>query len=259
MDASRTRPQGGAHEQGGAEATRGARTLVDEALRFARRSLGPESTRLVGRAATQALVLSQVRAGLGVEDAVLAEVHRRMHEDRALANEFLAFFLSDLYRLGRPMLSPGLHRFLDTGDLAQSVLGDLWPQLGSLRFRTRSEFLSLLAQRLRWKSSDGARKAHRGEASLEELDPACAEPAEESGQDPLQRALDKDGHERLILTLTRLSERDRRLLAAHLQGEPLEALMAELELGYEAARKAQQRALARARRLVQDDVARESR
>ena len=222
---------------------------VDEALRFARCELGPASSELVADPATQALLLSRQREGQDVADAVLAEVHRCMGRSLPLANEFLSYFLADLHRMGHPLLSPGLHRFLDTGDLAHSVLGDLWPQLGALEFRGRRAFLALLSQRLRWKSSDKARRTQRlgsGE-ELQELDPSIAD-------SPLTRASSRDEHERLILILSRLKERDRVLLAAYLQGKPMDEVMSALGLGYEAARKAQRRAIERARELLVDQL-----
>ena len=102
-----------------------------------------------------------------LEDAVLAEVHRVAKTDARVADEFVGYFLSDLMRLGGSALSPGLRRFLDTGDLVQSVLGDLWPELASVRFETRGRFLSYLARRLGWKAGDKAlQRAMRKARSL---------------------------------------------------------------------------------------------
>ena len=69
---------------------------------------------------------------------------------------------------------------------------------------------------------------------------------------PLTQASDKDEHERLILILMRLRERDRLLLSAYLQGKPIENVMAQLNINYEAARKAQRRAIERARELLRE-------
>ena len=167
--------------------------------------------------ASQALFLSRLRNGAELEDAVLALVHGAMAEDRQVANEFLAYFLNDVLRTGRPMLSPALRTFLDTWDLAQSVFGDLWPQLLDVRFESRAQFLSLLRQRLSWKASNRARglASHLRTASerAESVDPPDDAPSPERLADL------REAEERMILAMVRLPERDRALLEAHLRGE----------------------------------------
>jgi hypothetical protein len=153
------------------------------------------------------------------------------------------------------MISAGLHRFLDTWDLAQSVLGDLWPQLGSLKFENRARFISLLAQRLSWKSTGRARELARGKRREDLRDPTPPEELDlaETGLSPLSLAGVSEERERLVLILMRLSERDRLLLRMHLRGAALNEIMAETGLAYEAARKALLRAIHRAQALAARD------
>ena len=198
-----------------------------------------------------ALVLSRMRGGAAPEDAVLAVIHASAGRRRRLADEFLAFFLADLTRLGHDRLAPSLDRFLDTGDLVQSVLGDLWRDLLELRFETRASFLALLAERLRWKASDRARGLRAGKRR-EDLR-AAGDPAQHgnaAGPSPATEAGRREDWERLVLALTRLPERDRRMLRMSLQGSAVEEIARALDLEPETARKALQRARRRARGLA---------
>ncbi|TAH39585.1 MAG: sigma-70 family RNA polymerase sigma factor [Planctomycetota bacterium] len=193
-----------------------------EALAFARRRLGPASERWLSRPAALAAALSRLEAGAALEDAVLGVVHRAAAQDRGIADEFIAFFLLDLYRMAQATLSPALQRYLDQGDLVDSVLGDLWPRLAELQFETRQQFLAFLAHRLRWKASDRARQLDAGRRREDlrvEADPAALPaPVRDSTPSSLLREL--EDRDRLILFLARLGEDDRRLLRLHLQGLP---------------------------------------
>src|SRR5262245_49417445 len=102
--------------------TEDARRQAMEVLQFARDKLGPSSEALLSDPAVQALVLSRLRHGTDLEDAVLAEAHRAASTDRRVADEFIAYFLADLMKLGHHTRSSALRRFLETGDLVQSVL-----------------------------------------------------------------------------------------------------------------------------------------
>jgi RNA polymerase sigma factor (sigma-70 family) len=221
--------------------------LVERALAFARDSLGPASEAAMARPAMQALMLSRVRGGADPEDAVLGVIHGAMADDRQLQNEFVAHFLTDVLRAGKPMLSPRLRSFLDTCDLAQSVFGDLWPQLADVRFETRAQFLSLMRQRLSWKASNRARALPPSAAAAEPHEPADDAPSPE-------RALDlREEHELMILALVRLAPRDRELLEAHLRGEDGAAIAKRFSLSLAAAKKALTRAKRRARHLLARD------
>ena len=66
---------------------------------------------------------------------------------------------------------------------------------------------------------------------------------------PLSAMITREERDQLILRLLRLPERDRDLITMHLRGEPIEVIARELELSRDAAYKALQRAVRRARRL----------
>ena len=191
-------------------------------------------------------------AGAKVEDAVLARAHLQAAQYPAVAEEFVAFFLADLARLGSGQLSTGLRRFLDTGDLVQSVLGDLWPGLLELRFETRDQFLALLAARLRWKATDRARGLQAGRRREDLRVPTLEDEAASGGgaPSPPTQAGQREDWERLVLVLARLPDRDRELLSRSLRGQSLPEIAAAMDLEAETARKAVQRALAKARQLA---------
>ena len=214
--------------------------------RFARARLGPRSAALLAGGAALELARERRAAGADLEDAVLAAVHAAAERDPELADEFVAFFLADLMQLGGGAISRALRRFVDTGDLVQSVLGDLWPQLASVRFETRGRFLALLAQRVRWKAGDRAEQERAARGREERRAVATSERVET----PLERALSDEERDGLALLLLRLAPRDRELLARHLRGEPADAIAAALGLTEGAARKALQRAVARAREIA---------
>lgn len=236
---------------GNQDRTGGAQPIARRALIFAREQLGPASERVLMDPQVQTVVLARMRAGSALEDAVLAEVFRAGASDRRTADEFLGYLLPSLMDRAHPHLTRGLRRFLDTGDLVQSVLGDLWPELLELRFETRAQFVSLLAQRLRWKASNTRRSLERGRrredlrvpGPSEELDLAdnVPTPASDLGA--------REARDLLILALMRLSERDQLILRMHLKAEPLEVIASELGMKPEAARKALQRAIRRAREI----------
>ena len=220
-----------------------------EALRFARERLGPASERALSSPEAQALVLSRARAGSSLEDAVLWFAHREGRSDARVADEFVACFLADLLSIARPAISPGLRRFLDSGDLVQSVLGDLWGDLADVEFNSRASFLAYLAQRLRWKASDHHRGLHRDRRREDlrvDTDPGEL-PLAGPERAPDSLAAERDDWERLALRILRLAERDRLLVRLHLRGLSMAELAAEASLEPEAARKALQRALQRLR------------
>jgi len=225
------------------------RDLVKQVLLFAREELGPASERIVGNAEAQALIVSRLRAGENLEDAVLAEVHRRAGEDRHAADEFLAHFLMDIMRGGRRMVAGDLRRFLDTGDLVQSVVGDMWPELANLRFETKAQFLSFLSKRMRWKALDHRRRMdtlRRSEQKRVELDVGELR-IQDDRPTPASVAMSREEREELVLRILRLSERDQLLVRLHLRGEPMSVLSQESGLQVETARKALQRALRKLR------------
>jgi RNA polymerase sigma factor (sigma-70 family) len=207
---------------------------------FAAERLGPESERLMTSPAAHGGAQRRRQAGAELADAVLASVHEHARADRALADEFLAYFLADLMQIGSMSLGKELRRFLDTGDLVQSVLGGLWPRLAETRFESRARFVALLAKRLSWRAADKGRELRharrredlRVEAALEEME------ARRASEDEEQR-------DRLVLLLVKLPRRDRELLAARLRGEETHEIARRMGLepgtAGKAIRKAQQR------------------
>jgi RNA polymerase sigma factor (sigma-70 family) len=230
--------------------------LDERILDFARTELGPASERALRPAAASRAVCERIAAGQPLEDAVLGRIHACMGEDRRLADEFAAYFLFDLMKMGKLSMSSTsrLRRFLDSGDLVLSVFGDLWEGVESLKFESRAQFKSLFARRLGWKAAEQARRvgprprhddrltSHRG--GSEGL------AADETATAPVPGAIRREERERLILILLRLKERERRLLTMHLKGMSIEAIAEAMELQYDTARKALSRAIAQARQLA---------
>ena len=220
-----------------------------DAAEFAREELGPASEELVSRPSCQALILSRLRSGVGLPDAVLWLAHRETGDER-VANEFVRFFLTDMMRRGRPEVSAELRRFLDTGDLVQSVLGDVWGEFSRIEFSSRVEFLGLLSKRLRWKASDHSRRLlrdRRREDLRTDLDVIDILPDRQ--RTPDQTAALREDAERLKLATAALSPRDRLLVRLYLEGASIQETARKTGLSPGAAKKAVQRAVARVRRM----------
>lgn len=224
---------------------------------FAARRLGPASLEVVRDPACQAQILGRLRSGTDPRDALLGLIHGMAGEREALAAEFVQFFFEDLHRLGHGQVRVGLKRFVETGDLVQSVVGDLWPQMFALDFRGRDAFLALLAARVRWKARDRARAFDAGtrredlriqarpSPSGESRSPDWETPDPHAG--PATELISREEYEAMVLALQRLPERPRRLLRAHLAGEDWATIAEREDLQPESARKAVQRAMAEAR------------
>jgi RNA polymerase sigma factor (sigma-70 family) len=233
--------------------------VASAAVDFAAERLGPCSSKLLHDPAPQALVVARMRAGATLGNAVLAIIHSRLDNPSSppataaqshsneLADEFLSFFLADLARLGHSALGPGLRRFLDSGDLVQSVLGDLWPDMAQLKFESRDAFLALLAARLRWKASDRSRRLQAGKRREDLRKNADADLLATNQPGPVTELVSAEEWQQTALALARLNKRDRELVRGHLNGLSWAELAAENGLQPESARKAVQRALARAR------------
>ncbi len=222
-------------------------------VEFARVELGPASEKRLADPAVRAAVRERLKRGLSLADAVVGEMHACLNSDRRVADEFVAYFLIDLMRVGRLSMSASnrLRRFLDTGDLVMSVFGDLWTDLGDLRFESRNQFTALFAKRMGWKAVDQVRRLQskrraedmRLHQDPEELDVGTTD----AGTAPLPEAIRKEEREQLILILLRLKDRDRAILTLHLQNRSIDAIATELGLSYDAARQALNRAIERAR------------
>lgn len=215
--------------------------------------LGPAAAQFLASPAGAALARARLRGGADLTDAVLGVAHGSAREDPGIASEFAGWLLLELRAAGRGLAGPALRRFLDTGDLVQSVAGDLWPELFELRFETRGQFLALFAARLRWKAVDRARMHQSGqrredlrvEARDEDLEPAGVTPS------PATEAADREEAELLALALARLSARDAEMIRAWLAGDTWERIGAAAGIAAESARKAVQRAIAHAREIAE--------
>ncbi len=233
--------------------------VASAAVDFAAERLGPCSSELMHDPAPQALVVARMRAGATLGNAVLAVIHSRLGDPvrpatsaapthcNGLADEFLSFFLADLARLGHGALGPGLRRFLDSGDLVQSVLGDLWPDMAQLKFESRDAFLALLAARLRWKASDRSRRLQAGKRREDLRKNTDADLLAVDQPGPATELVSAEEWQQTALALARLNKRDRELVRGHLNGMSWAELAEANGLQPESARKAVQRALARAR------------
>jgi RNA polymerase sigma factor (sigma-70 family) len=191
--------------------------------------------------------------GMELEDAVLKIVHQLAPTDRAIADEFFGHFLSALMRIGHFSISEGLRRFVETGDLVNSVAGSLWRDIEKTEFHTRRQFLTYCGQRLQWKAADQSRgltSGKRREDMHREVDVEIAGAAASQKPGPATEVGHREEWERLSLAMLRLPPRDREILQFHLRGEGHAEVADALGLSPEAARKALQRAIAKARSLI---------
>jgi RNA polymerase sigma factor (sigma-70 family) len=234
-------------------------SLERDIASFAETCLGRASLNHVSRPEVMAAIVARRGAGQSLEDAVLAEIHAGLPGNAALADQFAAYLLYDLMRMGSNSMaaSSGLRRFLDTGDLVLSVFGDLWHDIPDVKFDSCAQFKMLFAQRLNWKAASSARRfkagsrgeQHRLAHSPEELDLA----AHDEGATPLNAAIREEERARLILILLRVSDRDRQVLTLHLKGLGPGEIAQRLGLPYDAARMSLSRAIDRARKLAQEN------
>lgn len=221
-------------------------------FQFAESYLGHASLEFLKKHAEDGEIEGWMKDGVNPEDACLRKLHGKISTHPEIAEEFFAYFFEHLLRLRVVDLYPGLRRFLDTGDLVQSVLGDIWPDLGKLNFESRSEFLSLLRQRMKWKAGDKKRFFHaqrrredlRVSATTEEMGVAGIAPS------ALTQQINKEEHNQMLLALFRLPQRDRTLVKLHMRGASGEEMAEKMGLSLVAARKALERALKRVRSLV---------
>ncbi len=224
-------------------------------MAYTARRLGPASEHHLKDDVRAAAVAQRMASGMQLEDAVLAQLHLAIGKDRRVADEFAAFFILDLMKLGKFSMSSSskLRRFLDTGDLVLSVFGDLWDDMSALDFQSRNQFKQLFAQRMKWKAADQHRRLTSQRRREDRRVPQQPEDLDCPGDanDASATAIVAEEREQLILILLRLKERNRQLLTLHLKGLSIEAIAEEMGLSYEAARKALSRAIEQARKLAQ--------
>ncbi|NQU48063.1 MAG: sigma-70 family RNA polymerase sigma factor [Planctomycetes bacterium] len=191
--------------------------------------------------------------GMELEDAVLKIVHRLAPDDRAIADEFFGHFLSALMRIGHFSISEGLRRFVETGDLVNSVAGSLWRDLEKTEFQSRRQFLTYCGQRLQWKAADHSRgltSGKRREDLHRAVDVEMVGASASKRPGPETEVGRREDWERLSLAMLRLPPRDRKILQFHLRGEGHAEVAKALGLSSEAARKALQRAIEKARSFI---------
>lgn len=241
-------------------------TALDDAdrriLAFARTEFGPISERHFQNPEARAAVRRRMAAGADLTDGVLAELHGHLGGNRRIADEFAAYFLFDLMKMGKTSMASTskLRRFLDTGDLVLSVFGDIWVDIAQLRFESRQQFKSLFAQRMNWKAADQARRLDTGRRQEDRRVPEQPEDLDlrdlDSASAPLSNSIQKEERERLILILLRLNDRDRQLLSCRLRGESVQQIAEKMDLSYDTARKAVSRAIDHARDLAAQSMRR---
>lgn len=228
---------------------------LERGLAFIRTELGPASERLFEDEQVRQAVRDRLEAGTDVEDAVLAEVHGRQAGNRRVADEFAAYFLFDFMKMGKLSMSSSsrLRRFLDTGDLVNSVFGDLWSDVSQLKFETSNQFRRLFAQRMSWKAADEARRLDAGRRQEHRRDAARPEELDlhDVGPAPSDPTIAREEREQLILILLRLDGRDKQLLSRRLKGASIQQIADDFQMTYEAARKAVSRAVQRARTIAE--------
>lgn len=222
-----------------------------EARLFAERSLGPASAAWL--ASEEAGKRVEARAGqVELRDAVLGELHRGACTDRRIANEYMAYLMADLEKLGESILARGRHRRVERVDLVQSVVGDLLPRLPEVRFETMPQFLAYVANKMRWKAADRCRQrraAERRDARVgqERWDQRGGAAAE---AEPIEPLAEREERERLAAVLDRLPAREAQVLRLALRGREVSAIASALGISSAAVYKALQRATARARKLA---------
>lgn len=217
---------------------------MDDAITFARDRLGPASLARVNSPDGRAAVQRRLDQGATPSSAALGAVFEGMHADRELLGEFVHYFHQRALGVRIVDLYPGLRRILDTGDLAQSVMEDLLPDLAELEFRSEGQFLSYLVTRMKWKAADGSGSARmRRETALSEPDPAPAGPLTPETGESLRGLIRIEEREELLRRIHRLPARDCAMVRAFLRDEPAAVTRERLGLSEAAHRKALQRAL----------------
>ncbi len=219
------------------------------AREHAKQYLGPASLAHLARPQVISSLKQRFEIGSEVADAVLAEIHLAAQHQPLLANEFIGCFLSDMMMLGSATSKQGLRRLLDTNDLVQSVIEDLWPELSKLKFTTRAAFLSLLSRRLQWKASDRRRMLGRDKRREDlrlNVEPQDVSP-KENFKSPLSIMDDREEQDLLLTKLMDLPELDRRLVTLHLRGHSVVEMSEILEMERAETDKELQRALRRVR------------
>lgn len=225
----------------------------DENQAFAARELGPASSRLVQSEQGVLDIRRREEEGHEASDVVLGVVFdalQRGDGENELAEEFFAYLLPQAEARSHGRVGPDLKRHIESQDLAQSVLGNLWQGLPDLEFTTFPQFLSMVVQRIGWKASNRGRDLRRKKRSegarvdvdVEELGDSS------SGKSPVTKLVRAEDQEFFIKTIMKMpNERDRKLIMDHLEGRSVAEMAETHGLEVASARRALNRALDRAR------------
>ena len=226
----------------------------DEYQAFAARELGAASYRLLQTQRGAEDLKGRQGQDREVADVVLGVVFdalkRGEQGGEELAEEFFKFLLPYAESRSHGRVGPSLRRHLESQDLAQSVIGNLWQDIPDLEFTTFPQFLSMVIQRISWKASNRGRDLKRKkrsedvrvEVNMEEV------PRPGNSPSPMTEFAWQEDKELLMETILAMpNERDRKLIMGRIEGLSLEEMAASLDLEVESARRALNRALERAR------------
>jgi hypothetical protein len=126
----------------------------DEYQAFAARELGAASYRLLQTQRGAEDLKGRQGQDREVADVVLGVVFdalkRGEQGGEELAEEFFKFLLPYAESRSHGRVGPSLKRHLESQDLAQSVIGNLWQDIPDLEFTTFPQFLSMVIQRIGW-------------------------------------------------------------------------------------------------------------
>jgi len=225
----------------------------DVYLAFGARELGPASYRLLQTEQGKEDLRRRHEEGGETSDIVLGSVFdalKRGDGEQELGEEFFKFLIPHAEAKSHGRVAPELKRHLESQDLSNSVLGNIWSDVDKLEFTTFPQFLSMVIQRLSWKASNRGRDLRRKKRSEDaRVDLDVGEMGDSrSGQSPITELIREEDRELFIKTIMSLPiERERKLLMDYLE-ERTVAEMAETHgLEVESARKALGRALNHAR------------
>lgn len=173
-------------------------------------------------------------SGSRVRDAVLQTIYKagleRGTKGRSvlLRNEFWSVIWSMIFRIA------GASRNDRKEEHLQSVVSSILALEEAPEFRTIPSFMQYILTRLRWKEAGEHRRRRPEDLPKEEPRDPRAGPATEF-ETLEDGSILKDA-------IRKLPPRERYLIMARLDGKPMEEQAVDLELSYEAARKASQRA-----------------
>jgi len=228
----------------------------DEYQAFAARELGPASYRLVQTELGKEGLRRRQEMGGEVLDIVLGAVFdalKRGDGEKELSEEFFMFLIPHAEARSHGRVAPDLKRHLESQDLANSVLGNIWSDVDKLEFTTFPQFLAMLVQRLSWKASNRGRDLRRYKRSDDarvDLDVNEMEGSSSEGS-PITELVRAEDNELFIKTIMALPiERERKLIMDHLEGRSVAELAEAYGLEIGSARKALRRALNHARSLL---------